>query len=31
MLTRVIDWLLDGLFMIVFLAAVVMGTLIMGA
>lgn len=31
MLMRIIDWLLDGLFMIVFLAMVVMGTLIMGA
>ena len=28
---RVVDWVLDGLFMIVFLAMVVMGTLIMGA
>ena len=28
---RVIDWVLDGLFMIVFLVMVVMATLLMGA
>jgi hypothetical protein len=31
MLMRVIDWVLDGLFMIVFLVMVVMATLLMGA
>ena len=31
MLVRLIGWLLDGLFMIVFLAMVVMATFIIGA